>query len=148
MYQPIRYYEEERRGHNNCACCLLLIFGLISVSAFIVVCSTSYEFFSNPLASIYDEFQASIAFDEFVKEYGKTYSSATEMEIRKVIFTQNYKAIMEHNRKYSWLVLGVNEMTDLTDDEYSEEYLSAPEPVNEKCTVAQVYIRKNSHDNS
>lgn len=57
-------------------------------------------------------------FETFRHQYRKSYSSRDEYDRRFSIFIQNYDKINDHNDKKLPWVMGVNEFTDLTWDEF------------------------------
>jgi len=63
----------------------------------------------------------SYTFEEYMVDFGKKYSSAAEMEKRKVIFARNLAEIVNHNNgNYTWKK-HVNRFADLSKDEFREQ---------------------------
>jgi C1A family cysteine protease len=61
-------------------------------------------------------------FTEFVAEFDKSYSAA-EFFKRFAVFKQNYFNIVEHNNGNHTWTMGVNQFSDLTAEEFEEQYL-------------------------
>ncbi|XP_003385986.1 PREDICTED: cathepsin L1-like [Amphimedon queenslandica] len=55
----------------------------------------------------------------------KTYQNVAVEESRRQVWSSNYKLIQEHNMKESSFKLALNHFADLTNDEYTEKYLSS-----------------------
>lgn len=67
-------------------------------------------------------------FNNFQQDHGKTYKSLREEKLRFEIFQSTLETIKKHNAKFeigeeSWS-MGVNQFSDLTDEEFKEQYLS------------------------
>jgi len=135
MYQPVRYYDYERREGSNC-CCLLFLIGLLSVASFAVVLTASSEVLRSPVFSLLEEAEISLAFNDFIRDYDKSYATDAEMQYRKEIFAKNYKLVKQLNEEYTTATYEVNFSADLTDEEFEEQFLD-PAGTNEKCTVAR-----------
>jgi hypothetical protein len=65
-----------------------------------------------------------VVFARYLAEYGKSYSSKEEYEQRKAIFSANLKYVTEHNSRndVSWTA-SINKFSDLTDEEFSKNFL-------------------------
>ena len=64
-------------------------------------------------------------FTNFQEKYSKKYSTLKELELRFSIFKENYINILSHNSDiYQNYTLGVNQFTDMTQDEFKGQYLS------------------------
>lgn len=61
---------------------------------------------------------------KFKSQFNKESSSPEELEYRYSIFVDNMKFIEEHNKTDSSFKLGVNNLTDLTFEEFSKGYLN------------------------
>jgi len=60
-------------------------------------------------------------FFNFVKKYGRQYSSEVETAERYAIFKQNYQRIVQHNRNpHKTFTMGVNKFADMTSEEYKQ----------------------------
>lgn len=59
-----------------------------------------------------------MTFDTFMKRFDKVYASEAEQLMRRQIFNENVAHIMKHNSKDKFYKLGVNEFSDLTNDEF------------------------------
>lgn len=69
------------------------------------------------------------SFEQYTKEYQKTYSKEGEAEYRKTIFLRNLIKIQEHNANpANTHTLGVNQFTDLTQAEFAALYLTLSVP--------------------
>lgn len=67
-----------------------------------------------------------MAFQEFLVKYGRSYASKTEVEERFDIFAANLESINNHNdNAESGYRMAVNQFADLTEEEFSQRYLSA-----------------------
>lgn len=64
----------------------------------------------------------------FQQDFSKEYRSLREEKLRYEIFKDNLAAIEEHNAKYEngeeSYDMGINQFTDLTDEEFREKYLN------------------------
>lgn len=71
------------------------------------------------------DYHAKIKFDDFMRTFKKHYPSRQEYLKRLTIFSENLRAIEEHNSSpgISWKK-GINKFTDLTDDEFRSIYAS------------------------
>jgi C1A family cysteine protease len=141
MYQPVRYYDYERREGSNC-CCLLFLIGLLSVASFAVVLTASSEVLRSPIASLLEDVEISLAFNDFIRDFDKSYANDADMQYRKGIFAKNYRKIKELNEEHTMATFEVNSFADLTDEEFEEQYLD-PAGASEKCTVAQERAFRN-----
>jgi len=65
-------------------------------------------------------------FFEFMQTYNKAYP-ADEIAMRRVIFNENLRVIEETNAMNLSYTLGVNEYSDLTWQEFSSQFLMAPQ---------------------
>jgi len=135
MYQSVGYYDYERREGSNC-CCLLFLIGLLSVASFAVVLTASSEVLRSPVFSLLEEAEISLAFNDFIRDYDKSYATDAEMQYRKEIFARNYKLVKQLNEEHTTATFEVNFSADLTDEEFEDQFLD-PAGANEKCTVAQ-----------
>eukprot|EP01147_Barroeca_monosierra_P001656 gene1656-4786_t len=67
-------------------------------------------------------------FDEFKSQFGKVYESVEEEARRAQIFADNLAFISRHNteaaRGLHTYTVGINQFTDLTNEEYRQLYLS------------------------
>jgi len=62
-------------------------------------------------------------FTSFQKRFSKLYSSMEEVEYRFSVFRQNLVTILTHNADLSQnFTMGVNQFTDLTQDEFRDQY--------------------------
>lgn len=69
-------------------------------------------------------------FEEFRQKFKKSYESLEKFEERFVIFKDNLRFIMEHNmNKYKNFTLGVNQFSDLTQEEFKKAYLNSKKPL-------------------
>lgn len=66
-------------------------------------------------------------FDSWRLEYGREYGSVGEYQQRLTVFTTNLKYIEQINSRKLSYTLGVNKLADLTFEEFSERYLTAPQ---------------------
>jgi cathepsin L len=72
--------------------------------------------------SFFDNLDESYTFDDFVAEFGKSYT-IKELARRKDIFEKNLRYILKHNRKGDkGYILGINQFTDLEKHELPRGY--------------------------
>lgn len=69
---------------------------------------------------------------KFKQEHGKIYRSLREEKLRFEIFKSTLRTIEQHNSKYengeeSWY-MGINQFTDMNDEEFEETYLKTIPP--------------------
>jgi hypothetical protein len=77
------------------------------------------------------------SFESFKKEFGRSYANQFEEEYRKSIFLKNVIKIEEHNaNKDNTYVQGINQFTDLTQEEFIATYLNTK--VNHKYTHSSI----------
>ena len=80
----------------------------------------SFAFEIDPLPTL-------LGFAEWSKTYNKHYTNENEYKFRERIFDMEVEKIKLHNHKYlegkSRYYLGLNQYSDLTDDEFRERYL-------------------------
>jgi len=77
------------------------------------------------VAAILVSAAASLSFDEYAVQFGKTYISPTERQMRAMIFDTNVKAIAAHNADPSnGYHKGINQFTDLTSNEFRQRFLA------------------------
>jgi len=69
-------------------------------------------------------------FDQFKVAYGKSYVSLNEENYRRDIFNANLEEIRQHNRVSRSYTKGVNMWTDLTQEEWSSQYLGGYKHIN------------------
>ena len=71
------------------------------------------------------------AFIQFISKYQKTYSSKTHTSQKYRIFKDNYIRIKQHNERNSVSYrLGINQFTDMTEDEFLDVYGSKETELN------------------
>jgi len=79
-------------------------------------------FFLLAVAFAYTDVEYETHFKTFLKDFEKIYEG-DELVYRFGVFKSNFNAIQEHNRgNHSW-TQGVNQFTDLTEDEFRRTYL-------------------------
>ena len=64
-----------------------------------------------------------MTFEDFMREYGKTYDTAEELALRKEIFTRNMKIAADLQKNDNNAEYGVTKFSDLTPAEFKEIYL-------------------------
>ena len=74
-------------------------------------------------------------FDLFKRQFNKSYASAAAEARGLRNFLGNEKIVLEHNAGNHSYVLGHNEFSDLSWEEFKAIYLRAPMPVKEKKNV-------------
>jgi C1A family cysteine protease len=64
-----------------------------------------------------------LSFEDFCQHFGKRYDDdVRELERRRSIFDANVETIRMHNQKESSFRMGVNKFTDLTSEEFGEQF--------------------------
>lgn len=82
-----------------------------------------------PLVSAGPDLAASLgAFQDFVSEHGRQYSSSEEEQRRLAIFQENYAFILAQNAKNLSFRLAVNQFADLTHEEIEANYMGLAGP--------------------
>lgn len=66
------------------------------------------------------------SFMEHKKRYNKIHATKEDLEYRFSVYVENMQYIEEHNAKGKSYTLGENQFSDLTFEEFSQKYLSAP----------------------
>jgi len=64
------------------------------------------------------------AFEKFKRDFGKEYATAEEEAKRFAIFERNVEKIAELNKEHKKATFAVNAFSDLTADEFGEQYMS------------------------
>jgi len=59
-------------------------------------------------------------FMKYVSEYGKQYATRSEFDLRAGIFAETLRTIEEHNASGATHQLGLNHLSDFTNDEYKK----------------------------
>lgn len=68
-------------------------------------------------------------FNDFRGRFNKTYETFEELSERFHIFRENIRTIIKHNSDYTHnFTMGVNQFTDLTQDEFKVQYIGEIEP--------------------
>ena len=65
-------------------------------------------------------------FNTFIDKYERHYTSNNEYWYRYSIFENNYNYVTEHNQKFSTYKLGINQFSDMKNEEYPRGYLGYP----------------------
>eukprot|EP00829_Urostomides_striatus_P002645 TRINITY_DN128_c0_g1_i2.p1 TRINITY_DN128_c0_g1~~TRINITY_DN128_c0_g1_i2.p1 ORF type:complete len:165 (+),score=44.26 TRINITY_DN128_c0_g1_i2:103-597(+) len=137
MYQKVVNPHIPQRSDSCCGFFCAFLF-LLSVTVFIGCLLTSslnggLEANLQFLSSSIQESEISSAFQDFVKTYKREYKTPEEEAERLKIFAENYKKIVESNsnplRSYT---LEINELADLTEEEFTMKYTSAPKKPHDK----------------
>ena len=68
-------------------------------------------------------------FKEYINKFNKIYQS-TEYDRRYRIYTRNLEKIKQFNRNSKTFKMGINEFTDLTDEEFQKRHLERIETSN------------------
>lgn len=84
---------------------------------------------------------ANLAFDEWAKEHGKTYTSWSERQYRQGIWSRNLRKIMSHNIRHSRgeksYNMAMNAFGDLTFDEFKRQKTCFKQPASNASTLAK-----------
>ena len=72
------------------------------------------------------EHEIKTAYFSFVAKYGKSYATLDHMQERYDAFKVNYLNIQAHNAQDPPFTLGVNEFSDMTEEEFVKARLSSP----------------------
>ena len=68
-------------------------------------------------------------FNDFRERFNRTYNDVEELTTRFHIFRENFRTIIKHNTDYTHnFTMGVNQFTDLTQDEFKSQYVGEIEP--------------------
>lgn len=134
MNQPEKYYNCERQMNSSCYC-LIFIAVFVSVAFFAACVIGSSEVLCSPFSSLLEKAEITLAFNDFIRDYDRSYSSEKEQQFRKEIFARNYKLVKELNGQYT-VSFAVNQFADLTDEEFEEQYLNY-KGVNESTLVRE-----------
>jgi KDEL-tailed cysteine endopeptidase len=90
------------------------LFYLLSLCFVFTATSTRESFIDNDLTR----------FTSFIERFKKKYSDLKQFEERFTIFKENVKKIINHNSDSSQnFTMGINQFTDLTADEFKQEYV-------------------------
>lgn len=76
-------------------------------------------------------------FLKFISLHNKEYETTNEFNFRREIFAKNLETINEHNSKKRSYTLGVNQFTDMSDEEFNS--------MNKLKTGSNLYTKKNSY---
>jgi len=71
-----------------------------------------------------DNSQVASKFQEFKVKFNKVYSSRNEEQKRLMIFTENFLKAEEHNQGNSLYTRGINQFSDLTQEEFEDIHLT------------------------
>uniref|UniRef100_A0A7S3Z5P4 Cathepsin propeptide inhibitor domain-containing protein n=1 Tax=Lotharella globosa TaxID=91324 RepID=A0A7S3Z5P4_9EUKA len=64
--------------------------------------------------------EGTYGFDDYISDFGKKYTDAKELDMRKNIFEESMAEVLKHNSgNYTWK-MHINEFSDLTRDEFHE----------------------------
>jgi len=80
------------------------------------------SFLALSLAYQTDEYGA-LQFAKFREQFGKVYKTKSEVYRRATIFAQNLKKIEEHNKSGASWTMGINQFSDLTQEEFESLYM-------------------------
>ena len=76
----------------------------------------------------------------YQKQYGKVYSAPEEMRYRLAVYQNNLKKIAEHNAKHLPWTLGVNQFTDISEEEFTYKFCGcAKDPKSRSGRVTPIY---------
>merc|ERR550519_1422524 len=71
-----------------------------------------------------DEPRTRLLFAKFLAEHDKTYTSRSEELYRLEVFSANMEKMVAHNKAGHSYKMGINEFSDLTDEEFKSRHLS------------------------
>ena len=86
------------------------------------------------------------AFMGYITQFGKSYGTVAEYQLRLEQFTRNYADVMQHNASESSFKLGFNQMSDWTQEEYKAILTHKPMP--EEAKNYQYFPETNAVANS
>ena len=86
------------------------------------------------------------AFMGYITQFGKSYGTIAEYQLRLEQFTRNYADVMQHNASESSFKLGFNQMSDWTQEEYKAILTHKPMP--EETKNYQYFPETNAVANS
>merc|ERR1739838_1199253 len=82
-----------------------------------------------------------LQFAQFKEQFGKTYLTKAEHQLRYDVFQANMKKMEQHNRSGATYQMGVNQFSDLTEAEFQSMYLGGykrlPTPAGNFTTVSK-----------
>ncbi len=87
----------------------------ISLISLLALCFIPYKVYSENSQGFLNK--EDVQFLEFCQTYSKSYFNTTEYEKRKLIFTQTLKFIEQTNESENGFELGVNFLSDMTEEE-------------------------------
>ena len=97
---------------------------LVLFTFYIAICNANQSLRSNVLTTFFDEDGEWRQFTTFRERFSKSYESLQELEDRFYIFRVNLRDIIRHNLDLTQnFTMGVNQFTDLTPDEFREQYI-------------------------
>lgn len=71
---------------------------------------------------------AMMKYMNFINEHGRSYASKDHFDTRFQIFSDNLSAIEDHNSSEAPFALGVNEFSDLTQEEFLQMHTTSLRP--------------------
>merc|ERR1712156_657217 len=100
-----------------------------------------FSFFLGLALAFPEDEYARVQFAKFKMEHQKVYKTRAEHESRFQVFAENLKKIAAHNNAGHSYTLGINQFSDLTQEEFKGQYLggykalSNPSPSESKAFV-------------
>jgi cathepsin L len=109
-----------RQGSKNKALAALAIVGFAAVSTLFLFdnkVNSSVNFWES-LTGV--EGDVDVKFINYLGQYRKSYGTKEEFLFRMQNFARNYKKVQEHNAKNSSYRLGINHMSDMSEEEFKK----------------------------
>ncbi|AES60218.1 putative fruit bromelain [Medicago truncatula] len=92
---------------------------LVTVYIIIILLACAYPTAMSRKLSTKSSSSVNKAFQQWIHEYGRTYSNTTEMNKRRVIFKEELKYVKKFNKAGDeGYTIGLNQYSDWTDEEY------------------------------
>jgi len=120
---PTRMKDESESKCSYVCLGIFLSLVIISVGLFCVEnleIETLTGFFQEQTKTTQEKGEIQEAFENYVQKFGKEYSSDKELKRKFEIFSKNYRKIMKHNEEENSYTMGINQFSDMSEEEFSE----------------------------
>ena len=148
MYNPPT--QASNSGTKVCALiaiALIISFGILGVMAIPHIKSGS-QLQGSSMEDPLSEVAIGREFENFSLKFRRSYLTKEEKRARYEIFKNNYRGIMEHNKKESDVVLGINHLADMSEEEFQRHMITKPKPTTtpRNAPYPKLSIREYSED--